>query len=618
MVIQGLLDALRPTKILTVDKWADENRVLTTESAAEAGKWRTSRTPYLRQILEDLSPTSPIQKVILSKGAQLGLSESALNAVGCYMDIAPCPIMYVMPTIDLAEALSKDRLDPMILNCASLAKKVPSKGKEGGNTILVKSFPGGRLSLAGANSAASLRSRAVRVLMLDEVDAYPLDLDGEGSPVKLAEKRTSTFGDRRKIYMLSTPTIEGESVIDREINETEIQKYHIPCPECGAMQPLVWEQMKWEEGNPDTVRYECAHCGEHFEERHKTRFLAQGVWVPTFPEKQKRTTRGYHINGLYSPYGWYSWAEAVADWEEALKDATNSKMKTFVNTVLGETFKQEGEAPDWERLYERREEYQTNEPPMDVAFLTAGADVQRDRIEVEIVGWCEGKRTYSIDFRVFLGDTTQPEVWEKLRALLQERWKREDGADLGLRLLAVDSGYNTQHVYDFCRKVGLDRAFPIKGSDTQDRIVGTPRDVIVGQTGKKVPGLKLWTIGVAVAKSELYGWLRQTNTGDAEPDGYCHFPQYDQRYFRGLTAEIMRPKLIRGYRRYEWVKLYDRNEPLDCRVYARAAAAVFGMDRMDEQHWKRVWEEGVQVERVEVKAKPKKEGGGFLNRWRKD
>jgi phage terminase large subunit GpA-like protein len=523
-----------------------------------------------------------------------------------------------MPTVDLATAVSKDRLTPMIDNCPSLFKKVANRGKEGGNTQHLKEFPGGRLSLTGANSAAGLRSRAVRVLILDEVDAYPLDLDGEGSPIKLAEKRTSTFGDRRKIYMLSTPTVEGESVIDREVKDTELNKYFVPCPDCGGMQHLVWEQIKWEEDKPETVKYECEHCGSLIDERHKTRMLSKGQWIPLFPEKKKPNIRGYHINGLYSPYGWFSWKEAVEEYLEALADATNFKMKTFVNTVLGETFKQEGEMPDWERLYERREAYEINEVPASVAFLTAGADVQRDRIEVEIVGWCEGKRTYSIDFRVLTGDTTQPDVWNKLKEVLNETWTRSDGAEFRLRKMAVDSGYNTQHVYDFCRQVGIERAIPVKGSETQDRIVGTPKDVIVSSTGKKAPGLKLWTVGVSVAKSELYGWLRQNIANEEEePEGFCHFPQYDQRYFRGLTAEVMRPKIIRGYTKYEWVKLYDRNEPLDCRVYARAAAAVEGMDRMNKDHWERLMKEASPIETDTTKPQKPKNEGGYLGRWKK-
>lgn len=584
MTIQGFLDGLRPVPNLTVDEWADANRVLASESSAEPGPYRTSRAPYLRQIMVDMSPNTPIQKVVVMKSAQVGFSEAAINIVGCYMDISPCPIGYVMPTIEGAMAISKDRIDPMIANCESLLKKVPAKGKEGGNTIQQKNFPGGRLFLMGANSAVSLRSRAIRLLPMDEVDAYPIDLDGEGSPVKLAEQRTNTFGDRRKMMLFSTPTVEGQSVIARELAETEIHKYHVPCPECGVMQDLKFEQLKWDEGDPESVRYECEHCAAKIEERHKTRMLALGAWVPTYPEKMKATVRGYHINALYSPYGWFSWARVAENYEEAKIDP--AKMKTFVNTVLGETYKEEVEAPEWERLYERREAYKIGSCHKDIAFLTAGADVQRDRIEVEVVGWCRGRRSYSVDYRVLLGDTTQKAVWNQLRDLLGEVFWSADGRDLRILKLAVDSGYNTQFVYDFQKAAGMERVMVVKGSDTQELLLSQPREVYIGTNNKKlVRGVKLYTVGVSLAKKELYNWLRLTNTGETEPDGYCHFPQYGEEYFRGITAEVLRAKEIRGYKRHEWVKVYKRNEPLDCRVYARAAAAMLGMDRMVDKHW---------------------------------
>jgi phage terminase large subunit GpA-like protein len=300
MILQGLFDGLRPVPMKKVSDWADENRRLTTESAAEPGPWRTDRTPYLRAVMDDLSPTSPINEVVVAKGVQLGFSESALNVVGCFIDISPCPIMYVMPTIEMATAISQDRVQPMIENSDSLKARVaPQRSRDSTNTILVKSFPGGRLILSGGNSAASLRSRPVRVLVLDEVDAYPLDVNGEGSPVALAEKRTSTYSDRRKVYKLSTPTTEGQSVIQRELEKTEINRYHVPCPFCGAEQYLKFEQLRWDKGRPETVVYECEHCNEGIEERYKTRMLAAGSWRATIPANQRRTTRGYHISSLY-------------------------------------------------------------------------------------------------------------------------------------------------------------------------------------------------------------------------------------------------------------------------------------------------------------------------------
>lgn len=578
-LIQGFLDGLRPTPSKQVSEWADENRYLSSESAAEPGRWRTSRTPFLQQVMDDLSPMSPVNEVVVAKGVQLGFSESALNVVGCFVDIAPCPIMYVMPTIDMANAISQDRITPMIENSPTLKSRVaPQRSRDATNTIRVKSFPGGRLILSGGNSAASLRSRPVKVLILDEVDAYPLDVEGEGSPVALAEKRTSTFGDRRKVYKLSTPTIEGASVIQKELEKTEINRFHVPCPHCGTDQWLKFEQFRWEQGKPETVTYQCEHCEEQIEERFKTRMLAAGTWRATLPANKKPKVRGYHISSLYSPLGWLSWEQIARQYEDAQKD--QALMKVFVNTILGETYKDTGESPPWENLFNRREPYALNRPNKDVVFLTAGVDVQGDRIEVEIVGWCADKSSYSIDRRVLLGNPATKEVWDKLAQVVTEQWESEDGRSMSLLLMAVDTGYLTQHVYDFCNRFDETRVIPVKGQATQKTMVSAPSQVGVTRDGRKVGRVKVWNIGVSIIKSELYAWLRleRDEEGNA-PAGYCHFPEYDVQYFKGLTAEELQSKVVKGFTRYEWVKKFERNEPLDLRVYARAAANVIGLDR---------------------------------------
>lgn len=615
--ISGFLAGLKPVPLLPVSEWADRNRILSSESSAEPGRWRTARTPYLRQILDDLSPTSPVRRVVVGKAAQLGFTESGLNAVGCYMDISPCPIMYVMPTVDMAKAVSRSRFEKLIEGCEVLRLKIPEKrAKEGGNTILEKSFPGGIVVLTGANSAAGLRSRPIRVLILDEVDAYPLNLDQEGSPIALAEERTNTFGDRKKIYMLSTPTVEGQSVIQRELEQTDCSKFYVPCPECGGVQDLLFHQLRWDEGKPETVHYECVHCEHHINERHKTFMLENGMWVATKPENASPYVKGYHINGLYSPQGMLSWAEIAKRYEDALKDL--NKMRTFTNTVLGETYKEEGEAPEWQNLYNRREPYETNKLPIDVCFLTAGVDMQRDRLEIEIVGWCSGKRSYSIDYRVLVGDTSRREVWDELAKVVTEQWLRADGQMLPLRLMTVDSGNNPAAAYDFCMRFDMSRVVPIKGSGspTASTMISPPRAIHMNKQGKSWPGLKLYTLGVSIIKSELYGWLRQNVTEDGqEPDGYCHFPMYDQKYFRGLTAEQIQWRIVKGYRRADWVQLYDRNEPLDCRVYARAAASILGMDRMHPADWEKL--RGREIAKPKAEPKKKPSGGGYLDRWRK-
>lgn len=610
-LLRGFFDGLRPDRIITVSEWADSYRYLAPMASSEPGQYRVDRTPFLREIMDNLSSHNSVQEVVFMKAAQVGATESGNNWIGYIMDVSPGPTLMVMPTDDTVKRNSKIRIAPMIEATPRLREKVATaKSRDGDNTTYSKSFPGGVLVMTGANSAVGLRSMPVRYLFLDEVDAYPDDLDGEGSPIELAHARTRTFS-KRKIFKVSTPTIDGHSAIQREFLTTDQRYFFVPCPHCGAFQTLQWAQVRWDEGNPDSAHYVCEHCGDPILERYKGVMLQRGEWKATKPENSDGRRVGYHINSLYSPLGWYSWADAAREFEKAKGDT--NKIKAFVNTVLGECYTEKGESPPWENLYNRRETYPTNKVPKDVVFLTAGVDVQKDRIELEVVGWCKGKRSFSIDYRVLLGETNAAPVWDKLAAVVGETWEREDGAELPLRLMAVDTGYNTSEVYKFCRRFDVTKVIPVKGSESLGLIVSQPRAVDVSASGKKVGRVKVWNVGVSLLKTELYGWLRLEKAEDGTPPpGYCHFPQYEQTYFRGLTAEQLEYRMVRGFRKYQWVKKYERNEPLDVRVYARAAASVMGIDRMNDAQLDAMQ---AAYERAQNKAsapaKRQKRSGGF-------
>lgn len=582
----GFLDGLRPEPLLSVSEWADLHRYLSTEASAEPGRWRTSRTPYLREIMDQFSSTCPTEEIVVMKGAQLGFTEMGFNLVGYWMDISPGPILYVLPTKDVCEVNSKTRLSPMLESSPRLRDKVaPAKSRSANNTLMQKDFAGGTMVLRGANSPAGLRNMPMRFLILDEVDGYPLDAGGEGSPILLAIKRTATFS-RRKIYKLSTPTIEGASVIDSEFKTTDQRHYFVPCPHCGTSQKLDFQQLRWDRGRPETAKYECSHCNELIEERFKTPMLAAGEWVATKPDNESHKRIGYHLNSLYSPYGWYSWEQCAKEYEDAEGD--DNKMKVFVNTVLGETFKIKGDAPPWENIYNRRESYAPKSAHSDVCLVTCGVDVQGDRLELEIVGWCKSKESYSIDYRVLAGDTSKAEVWEKLRAVLNEKFPHGEGGEIGISLMAVDSGYNTSYVYDFCKESGISRVIPIKGKDDLAGVlVSQPKPVFIDK--KIIGGLNLYMVNTGLIKSEVYGNLKLEIGEEGVPAGYCHFPQYDRHYFKMLTAEELRVvQNKKGFSVYEWHKIAQRNEALDCRVYARAASAVLGIDRFSDADWERM------------------------------
>ena len=584
-----LLDWLKPEKILTVDEWADNFRILSQKSSAEPGKYRTSRTPYLRQIMQDLSITSPVEEIIFMKGAQVGATEVGNNWIGYVIDHAPAPMLYVQPNIDMAKKNSKTRIDPLIEECPQLKEKVSQKkSRDSSNTILSKDFPGGTLVLAGSNSGSGLRSMPVRFLFLDEVDSYKLDVDGEGSPVKLAKARTRTF-HKRKIFQASTPTIEGLSAISSAFLATDQRYYQVPCLRCGEFQKIEWHSIKWDdEGN---VWFECEYCEHKMGNHEKAKLLARGVWVADVPENADPKRVGYHLSALYSPHGWYSWEEAVKDFHESKK--APELLKSFINTVLGETWKERAEKPDWGRLYDRREDYPIGTVPEGGIFLTMGVDVQRDRLEYEVVAWGRNKVSWSVEFGVLLGDTAGGEVWDKLNEKINESFEYQGRKGFApIRLTAIDSGYNANQVYSFVRKFSPTKVIAVKGREAgMQHMVRTPQAVDVQMRGRTARhGIKVWIVGVSLIKEELYGWLRLPTPVEDEPDpiGFCHFPEYESEFFKQLTAEQMVSKVVKGYKKTEWQKTRDRNEALDCRVYARAAANVVGLDRFKDAHWKRL------------------------------
>lgn len=578
-------DGFKPDPEITVSEWADKNRVLSQKASAEPGPWRTERVPYLREVMDCLSTTSPVKDIVVCKGAQLGFTEVGNNFVGYVIDCAPGPMLMVMPTELAVKKNSRTRIDPLIAESPTLREKIPpQRSRDSKNATFLKEFPNGVLHMVGANSASALRSMPIRYLFLDEVDGYPGDVEGEGDPVELARARTRTFKNRRKVFMVSTPTMEIGSRIWRAFTDSDRRYFYVPCPHCGMKQKLEWERLTWPKGEPTRAAMVCGPngCGALIEEHNKTKMLEAGEWVP---ENPGHTTRGYHINSLYSPLGWYAWGEAAKDREAA--EGNVEAIKTFTNTILGMPYRDMGDAPEYKLLYARREKYKPGVVPAGAYVLTAGVDVQKDRIEMEIVGWGKENESWSVDYNVFPGDIGGTAPWEMLERKLREEFQHERGGRLPIRMACIDTGYSTNTVYDWARKQPADRLMAIKGHDNASVLIGQPRPVEVKANGKrKGRGLKVWPVGVSMAKTELYAWLRQLPpTDDKMPHGWCHFPEYNEEFFLQITAEQLLLKKIRGYSRYLWEKMRERNEALDCRIYARVAAAAVGVDRWDDRYW---------------------------------
>ena len=567
--LKGFFQGLKPDTRLTVSEWADKKRILPAKAAKEAGRWRTARTPYLKEIMDCLSPSSPIEKVVFMKGAQVGGTEAGNNFLGYVIDHVPAPMMYVLPTLDMAKRTSRQRIAPMIEEMPSLKEKVRDpRSRDSGNTLLTKEFPNGVLILTGANSGAGLRSMPARFLFLDEIDAYQDDVDGEGSPINLAIKRTATFSRNRKILLVSTPNIAGSSKIEAAYEESDKRRYFVPCVDCGHGQPIIWAQIKFDDHDPETARFECAKCGHKHFERDKPKLLANGYWQAE-TEKSNRVA-GFHLSSFYSPNGWYSWEEAVRDFLAAQKKPV--ELKGWTNTVLGETWSEQGETVEHQLLYKRREHYPA-EVPWWVEVITIGVDVQDDRIEFEITGWGAGEESWAIEYVRLYGDLSRQGIWDALGEMLRKSYTRQDGTIMSAAQVCIDSGgHFTDEVYAFCRKQGADWAIPIKGSS----IAGKPIATFPKTKNKK--GVYLTQVGTDTAKELIYQRYRILEPGK----GYCHWPVkdcFDEDYFRQATAEEKLKKFKNGIPYFVWDAKGRRNEALDCRVYSLTAIRILQQHR---------------------------------------
>jgi len=555
--------AVRPRPVTTVAAWADRYRILTSKGSGEPGKWRTDRTPYLRAILDDLSATSPAQRIVLMFAAQLGKTEVGLNWIGYVMEHAPAPMLVVLPTLEVRKRWVRQRLDPLLAETPAIRAIFDGRAKrDAGNAEDLKDFPGGMLVIGGANSPASLASMPIRYVLCDEVDRFPWEVGQEGDPLGLIDERTKTF-PRRKVLLVSTPTVKGASRIEMEYERTDMRQYHVPCPHCGEFQVLRWRHDDGRYGlvhNDATgaVYYACRECGERIDEHHKPDMLARGRWIPRHPE---RPVRGYHLSGLYSPIGLgFTWTELWAKWQDAHGDTAN--LKRFINTTLGESWEEQGDSIENLALIARLEDYPEKLP---AALRTAGVDVQKDRLEASVVAWGPGEEGWLIDHLILPGDTARPEVWESLHDAL---------TDAGVDFAAIDSGYNTSMVYAFTQARRWSVA--VKG------ITGMGRPLIEDEKkrrqrlrNRRKKAAHVEPLGVDQGKALVYARLKLTQPGA----GYIHFPRdaaFDDEYFAQLAAEKLVTK-VKGTRPFqEWVQTRPRNEALDCLVYALAALRLSG------------------------------------------
>jgi phage terminase large subunit GpA-like protein len=559
---QAMRRALKPPPKLTVSEWADQYRQLSSESSAEAGKWSTRRAEYQRGMMDAVSDPK-IETVVLMTAAQIGKTELINNVVGFHIHQDPAPMLIVQPTLEMAQTWSKDRLAPAIRDTPVLHEKVGDpRSRDGGNTTLHKVFPGGHVTAAGSNSPVSLASRPCRLILCDEVDRYPPSAGTEGDPVSLARKRATTFWNR-KIVLVSTPTEKGASRIEQAYEESDQRKFHVECHDCKEWQVLQWSNVKWSNSDPRTAEYTCEHCGSCWSDADRYKAIRYGEWRKTADGDGK--TAGFHLSALYSP--WTSLEEIVRDFIASKRDPM--RLKTWVNTTLGETWEDQGETLDEYDLMSRREDY-GDELPEDVLVLTAGVDIQDDRAAVEIVGWAEGERSYSLFYDEFYGDPSTKDFWNVLDTTLLQSFKHPLSGDMAIRSTCVDSGgHYTQQVYNYCKTRAGRRIFAIKG------VGGEGKPIIGRPTKNNIGKINLFPVGTDTAKELIFARLRIKDFGP----GFCHFStQNSDEYFRMLTSEKKVTRYFKGRPKREWIKIRQRNEALDCRVYATAAFSLLNIN----------------------------------------
>lgn len=548
-----------PPPELTVAAWADQYRRLSSEASAEPGAWRTDRAPYQRGIMDAISDPL-VREVWVQKSAQVGWTEILNNVVGFHVHQDAAPMLLVQPTLEMAEAWSKDRLAPMIRDTAALAERIADpRSRDSGNTLLHKKFAGGHLTVAGANSPASLASRPIRIVLFDEVDRYPASAGTEGDPISLGKKRTQTFWNR-KVLAGSTPTIKGSSRIEVGFESGDQRFYEVPCPHCATFQRLVWAQVRWPDGQPELACYVCSSCAAEITEAEKGPMLAAGQWVATRPS---RGIASFHISELYSP--WSSWAEMAVAFVAAKR--LPETLQTWINTSLGETYEERGEELKAQGLAARREPYTPERVPAGAALLTAGVDVQDDRLELSVWGWGADEEAWLVEHRVLPGNPGSEALWTDLDAALAAARSSEDGRRLLIEAVAVDSGgHFTQQVYQFAARRKARRVWAIKGAGGFGRLIWPKRAGRAGRTAAQV-----FIVGVDTAKDVLFGRLRRQG---APGPGYLHFPaSVDEAYFEQLTAETLIHRVVQGrrVRSYRPKSAGARTEALDCLVYAYAA-----------------------------------------------
>jgi phage terminase large subunit GpA-like protein len=531
--------------------------MLTVSSSPFPGRWKTERAEYQRGIMQAFSDPKT-ERIVCCTSSQIGKTEILNNICGFFLVHDPCPILVLLPTLELARAWSVDRLGPMISTTPAIREQIGDpRMKDGDNTILQKQFRNGsRLSIAGSNSPASLSSRPIRVCLMDEVDRMAMSSGSEGDPILLASRRTQNFFNR-KVAMFSTPTIKGASRIESAFEDSDQRYYNLKCHACETPQVLEWAQVRWEKDHPETANYHCSECDVEWTDTQRKQAIRSGEWIATKPFSG---TAGFHLSGLYSP--WVDIAELAKLFLES-KHTGQESLRVFVNTVLAQSWEEDdGEGIETNDILARAENFEAPLPDKSIGVLCASADVQADRIEVLVSGY-SANQTWVVGFQIFYGSPTSDTLWNEVEEYLKQSWPHPSGHDLRITRSFIDSGYETGNVYRFCKRLEATGVRAIKG------IGGINRAEIGRPTKNNTANCNVWPLGVNTLKTQILARLKIDDVSDS---GYVHFPDFlDEEFFLQLTSERLVKRYKAGIPRMEFKRLRPRNEALDLMVYNLAA-----------------------------------------------
>jgi len=585
---KGFASGVKPEPSLTVSEWADKYRVLPSESSAEPGKWRTDRTPYLREIMDELSPQSPTPEVVVIKGTQLGFTELGNNVLFYYADLHPCPMLQVLHTEDIVRTHAKSKIWPSIEMMPRLSEKIKkSTSNKSGSSTTELIYPGGNWKLGWAQTKSTFASVSRRVVIGDDVDRWPLDVGGEGNPVELLKKRTDAFANR-KIYINSTPTIKGASNIEKEFSESDQRHYYMPCPYCNEFITFEKEGFVYEYDEEtyellSDVKYKCPECGEFIEEHYKTWMMDKkngAKWIPSKPGRKKR---GYRLPSYYSPIGWLTWNSIFTEYLIALKkqkeNHDNRSMIVWTNTRDANVWEETIEATESDdMLLLKRSDYEPGLVPHNTAFLVMSVDVQLDHFWYEVRALQYGNSKHILRYG-------RAEDWTDLEDIFSTYYEDRDGKKYMVRICAIDSGYRTDEVYEFCA-MNSNICIPIKGIDKMTspwRI----SDVTKEKDGVSIAtGLKLYSINTEYFKDMLQANIDRSiaaaKEGNLNQNNiltlHCETGEdFAKQYTSEYKAEEVNSKT--GAVKYIWKKRYSRapNHLWDCGVYNTFLGELLGI-----------------------------------------